>query len=229
MYNDYNPVQERDAGLATYTSKVFGWMFIGLLVTAYCAFSVVGTSFGRALLSPGLMFLFIIVELGLVFGMSFAINKISSTTAAVMFLLYSAVNGFTLSIIFYVYNISIIFKAFTVAAVIFGVMALYGYFTKTDLTSIGKVLIMGVLGLILVSLVNVFLASSMLDTIISYATVFIFVGLTAYDAQKIKAYYEMGAGYEEGLKKGAIISALALYLDFINIFLALLNLFGGRD
>lgn len=230
MYNNNSGIRERDVGLSSYVSRVFGWMFIGLLVTAFFAFSVAGSDFGRSLARSGMMYVLIIVELGLVFGLSFAINKIRSTTATILFLAYSAINGITLSVIFYAYNIGVIFQAFAVAASVFGVMALYGYFTKTDLTHVGSIFIMGVFGVIIASVVNMFLHNSMLDLIISYITVFIFSGLVAYDAQKIKSYYQMGGefGNDEVLKKGAIISALALYLDFINIFLALLNIF-DRD
>ncbi|MGE5474117.1 MAG: Bax inhibitor-1/YccA family protein [Ignavibacteriales bacterium] len=230
MYNNNSGIRERDVGLSSYVSRVFGWMFIGLLVTAFFAFSVAGSDFGRSLARSGMMYVLIIVELGLVFGLSFAINKIRSTTATILFLAYSAINGITLSVIFYAYNIGVIFQAFAVAASVFGVMALYGYFTKTDLTHVGSIFIMGVFGVIIASVVNMFLHNSMLDLIISYITVFIFSGLVAYDAQKIKSYYQMGGEFEndEVLKKGAIISALALYLDFINIFLALLNIF-DRD
>lgn len=231
MYNDYNyGVKEKDFGLSSYMSKVFAWMFIGLLVSAFFAFSIAGTSFGKMLLNPGLMLAFGIADLVLVFALSLLINKMSSTTATLMFLAYSALNGITLSVIFYVYNIGIIFKAFGVAAAVFGIMAVYGYLTKTDLTHVGSIFIMGVVGILIASLINIFVHSSMLDLIISYVTVFIFSGLVAYDAQKIKSYYQMGGelGNDEILRKGAIISALALYLDFINIFLALLRIF-DRD
>lgn len=230
MYNDNYGVSDRDVGLSSYVSRVFGWMFIGLLVTAFFAFSVAGTDFGRSLARSGIMYLLIIVELGLVVAFSFLINKINSITATMMFLAYSAINGITLSVIFFVYSPAIIFKAFAVSAAVFGVMAAYGYFSKTDLTHVGSLFIMGVVGIIIASLINMFFRSSMLDLIISYVTVFIFSGLVAYDAQKIKSYYEMGGQYgnDELLKKGAIVSALALYLDFINIFLALLRIF-DRD
>lgn len=125
----------------------------------------------------------------------------------------------------------VISQAFLVAAAVFGVMAVYGYVTKTDLTHVGSLFIMGVVGIIIASLVNIFFRSPMVDMVISYIGVFLFLGLTAYDTQKIKSYYSMGAGDYSGelLKKGAIISALALYLDFINIFLFLLRIFGRRD
>ena len=230
MYNNNSGITERDVGLSSYVSRVFGWMFIGLLVTAFFAFSVAGTEFGKSLASPGMMILFIVMELGLGFGLTLFINKISSTTATLMFLAYSALNGITLSVIFYVYNPGVIFKAFAVAAAVFGVMAAYGYFTKADLTHVGSLFIMGVIGILIASLINMFLRSSMFDLIISYVTVFIFSGLVAYDAQKIKSYYQTGGEYgnDEFMKKSAIISALALYLDFINIFLALLRIF-DRD
>lgn len=230
MYNNDSGIRERDVGLSSYVSRVFGWMFIGLLVTAFFAFSVAGTDFGRNLAKSGMMFALIIIELGLVFVLTLAINKMRSSTATLLFLAYSAINGITLSLIFYVYNIGVIFQAFAVAASVFGVMAVYGYFTKTDLTHVRSLFMMGIIGLIIASLVNMFLHNSLFDLIIAYITVFIFSGLVAYDAQKIKGYYQMGGefGNDEFLKKGAIISALALYLDFINIFLALLRIF-DRD
>ncbi|MGE5329675.1 MAG: Bax inhibitor-1/YccA family protein [Deltaproteobacteria bacterium] len=230
MYNDNSGIRERDVGLSSYVSRVFGWMFIGLLVTAFFAFSVAGTDFGKSLINPGMMILFIVIELGLIFALSFLINRISSTTATLMFLAYSAVNGITLSTIFYVYDIGVIFKAFGVAAAVFGVMALYGNITKNDLTNVGSIFFMGVIGILIASVINMFFRSPMVDLIISYVTVFIFSGLVAYDAQKIKSYYQAGGEYgsDELIKKGAIISALALYLDFINIFIALLRIF-DRD
>jgi len=230
MYNNNSGIRERDVGLSSYVSKVFGWMFIGLLVTAFFAFSVAGTEFGKSLLSPGMMIFFIVIEFGLIIGLSFCINRISSTTATLMFLAYSAINGITLSAIFYIYNIGVIFQAFVVAAAVFGVMALYGYFTKNDLTYIGNIFVMGVFGVLIASVVNMFLHNSIFDLIISYVIVFLFSGLVAHDAQKIKDYYQMGGEYgsDEFLKKGAIVSALALYIDFINIFVALLRIF-DRD
>jgi hypothetical protein len=166
-----------------------------------------------------------------VFYLSARIEKMTSATATGVFLLYSAINGLTLSAIFFAYNIGVISQAFLVAAAVFGVMSVYGYVTKTDLTHVGSLFIMGVVGIIIASLINMFFRSSMVNILISYIGVFLFLGLTAYDTQRIKSYYYMGEGDSSGeiLKKGAIISALALYLDFINIFIFLLRIFRGRD
>lgn len=171
----------------------------------------------------------LIAELGLVFYMSARINRISFTTATILFIVYSILNGVTMSMLFLIYTMSSIATTFFVTAGTFGAMALFGYATKKDLTRIGNLCIMGVIGLIIASLVNMFLHNSMMDLIISYVGVLLFVGLTAYDSQKIK---QMLSGEDievnETTQKIALMGALTLYLDFINLFLYLLRILGDR-
>ena len=174
------------------------------------------------------MILLIILELGLVIGISAGINKLSSTAASGLFFLYSALNGVTLSLVFLVYTQESITTTFLITAGTFGAMSFYGFVTKKDLTSIGNLAFMALIGIIIASIVNMFFASSMLYTIISYGGVLIFVALTAYDTQKLK---KMGQKLEAGSeteRKTAILGALRLYLDFINLFLFLLRIFGRR-
>ncbi|MBR5689423.1 MAG: Bax inhibitor-1/YccA family protein, partial [Prevotella sp.] len=162
----------------------------------------------------------------LVFWVSARIEKLSLTTATLMFILYSVLNGATLATIFLAYSPEIITKTFFVTAGTFGAMAVYGYFTKSDLSSWGKLLIMAVIGLIIAGVVNMFLKSSMMDLVVSVLGVLIFVGLTAYDSQKIKRMLAMQTDMGETAQKVALMGALSLYLDFINLFLYLLRLFG---
>lgn len=213
-----------------FITKVYGWMCAALLTTALVSYYTVSSPqlmqmiFQNQLLFIGL----IIAELGLVIALSAAINRLSSAAATAMFFLYSALTGITLSVIFIAYTAESITTTFLVTAGTFGTMSIYGYTTKRDLTSWGNLLFMGLIGIIIASVVNMFFASTLLYTLITYAGVLIFVGLTAYDTQKIK---HMGALLEDGSeiqRKGAIIGALRLYLDFINLFLMLLRLFGRR-
>ena len=172
----------------------------------------------------------IIAELALVIGLSTAINKLSLTTATLLFILYSVINGATLSSIFIVYDISTIGNVFFITAGTFGAMALYGYTTKKDLSGLGKLLFMGLIGIIIATLVNVFLVKSAgFDLLLSYAGVLIFVGLTAYDSQKIKEMCSSIEYADASAQKLSLLGALTLYLDFINLFLYLLRIFGRRD
>lgn len=213
-----------------FVTKVYGWMFAALLATALVAYytasspEIIRTVLGNQLLFFGL----IIAELGLVIALSSAINRLSGTAATAMFFIYAALTGITLSVVFIAYTAESLTTTFLITAGTFGGMSFYGYVTKRDLTSWGNLLFMGLLGIIIASVVNIFVASTMLYTIVTYAGVLIFVGLTAYDTQKIK---QMGANFKEGSEaeqKGSIIGALRLYLDFINLFLMLLRLFGRR-
>lgn len=215
---------------ATFINKVYAWMCLALTVTGFIAFrtaqseALLGLIFGNSIILIGL----IIFELGIVFWMSKNITNISSNMAIGLFMLYSALNGLTLSAILLVYTASSIASTFFITAGTFGAMSIYGYFTKKDLTSWGNLLFMALIGLIVASVVNIFWASSTMYWIITYAGVLIFVGLTAYDTQKIKNMsLELDAESEEG-RKGAIMGALALYLDFINLFILLLRIFGDR-
>ena len=207
---------------------VYGKMFLGLLVTAVVSFftasseALVSLIFGSKVMFFGL----IIAEFALVFGISAAINKLSSSTATLLFYLYAVVNGLTLSVIFLAYSMNAITLTFAVTSLTFGAMSLFGYVTKSDLSKVGSILFMGLIGLIIASVVNIFLASSMLDFVISIVGVLIFTGLTAWDTQKIKAMAAMTDPSQAG--KVATLGALSLYLDFINLFLYLLRLFGGN-
>ena len=171
----------------------------------------------------------IIAEFGLVIAISAAINKLSLTTATLLFILYSVINGATLSFIFAVYTMSSIASVFFITAGTFAVMAVVGYTTKKDLTSMGKILLMALIGIIIATVVNIFLKSTGLEMIVSYLGVLIFVGLTAYDSQKIKLMLQTAPDAGEGAQKLALLGALSLYLDFVNLFIYLLRIFGRRE
>jgi len=210
--------------------KVHGWMTAGLALTAIVAALTLSSPqfmnliFGNKLIFYGLIF----GELGLVIALSAAINKISSTTATLLFLGYSALNGVTFASIFLLYTSSSIASTFFVAAGTFAAMSIFGTVTKRDLTSWGSFFFMGLVGIIIASVVNIFLQNEMIYWIISYVGVFVFVGLTAYDTQKLKRIGEAGFDNEESRKKASILGALTLYLDFINLFLMLLRVMGNR-
>jgi uncharacterized protein len=214
----------------SFVQRVFAWMAIGLTITGAIA-AVIGTSVDETWWDEHGMLLFglIILELAVVFGLIFAINKINSTLAIAAFFFYSALNGVTLSIIFAVYTTASIAGTFFVTAGMFGAMAAIGWITKRDLSKLGSILIMALIGIILASIVNIFLKNEAIYWVITYAGVAIFCGLTAYDMQKIKRLQEAGAdAYSEQGKKAAVMGALTLYLDFINLFLFLLRIFGRR-
>lgn len=211
--------------------KVYVWMTLALVITGFTAYGV-ATSPGVLQLIFGNQILFwgmIIAELALVIGVSAAINRLSLTTATLMFILYSVINGALFSSIFLIYTASSIATVFFITAGTFGVMALIGYTTKTDLTSIGKYLFMALIGLIIATHVNMFIKSEGFTYILSYIGVLIFVGLTAYDSQKIKQMLLQAPDAGEGAQKLALLGALTLYLDFINLFIYLLRIFGRRE
>jgi FtsH-binding integral membrane protein len=210
--------------------RVYNWMAMGLAITGLTAFAVSSSEtliqliFGNPVLFWGLF----IVEFLMVLGLSAAINKIHSLVAIALFFVYAFINGITLSFIFLLYTSASIYSTFLICAMMFASVSILGYITKMDLSKMGSFLFMALIGLIIASVVNIFLENSTLYWIISYAGVLIFVGLTAYDTQKIKQMaYSMEAGSEQG-KKGAIMGALTLYLDFINMFLFLLRIMGNR-
>lgn len=211
----------------SFIRTAYGWMFGGLLLTAAAAFWVTASPNMQALvLGNRAIFLgLIIAELVLVAVLSFRVNRMSPGAAASMFLVYSLLNGLTLSMIFFLYSGQAIFQAFVVAAGMFGAMSVYGLVTRRDLSSWGSFFFMGLIGIILASVLNIFIKSSALGFAVSLVGVFVFVGLTAYDTQKLKAY-AMVEGPQ--VTNYAVIGALALYLDFINLFLMLLRLIGGR-
>ncbi len=236
--NNFNYVQSREEITAiskTFMSSVFSWMFAALAIT-----SVVAFYFGNSvdlitlLVDPmvgkmtGLGYLVMFAPLAFVLVMSFGFNKLSYPVLLFIFLLFSAVMGMSLSFIFLAYTASSIFGTFVAASGMFGVMAIVGYTTKTDLTKFGSIMMMGLVGIIIASLINMFMHCSQMDYIISFVGVLVFTGLTAYDVQKLK---NIGAGIQFGTaaaSKLVIMGALNLYLDFINLFLMLLRLFGNR-
>lgn len=210
--------------------KVYLWMTLALVITGFTAFGIASNpGIAYAIVTNRLLFWgLVIAEFGLVIGISGAINKLSAVTATLLFVLYSIVNGATLSVIFMAYTMSSIASVFFITAGLFGVMAFIGYTTKTDLTSIGKILFMALIGIIFATIVNLFVGSSMLNMIVSYIGVVIFTGLTAYDSQKIKNMLYNADSMDEGMQKIALLGSLTLYLDFINLFLMLLRIFGGN-
>lgn len=219
------------AAQSTLLRSVYVWMTLALVITGFVSmyvaqsYQLVSFIFGNRLALWGML----IAELAVVFYLSARINSISFTKATVMFIIYSILNGATLASIFLVYTMSSIASTFFVAAGTFGVMALYGYITKSDLTRIGNICLMALIGLIIATLVSLFWQNSMLQMIITYAGVILFVGLTAYDSQKIKRLLTAdGIEVTEETQKIALLGALTLYLDFINLFLYLLRLLGDR-
>ncbi len=212
--------------------SVYNWMTLGLFVSGLTAYFVAASPAIQEMIfgNSFTVWILFLIELGLVFTISGAIRRLTSGTAATLFLLFSFINGLTLSSIFLIYTMTSIAATFFVTALTFGVTSFYGYITKTDLTSIGKYLFMALIGLIIASVVNIFMHSSGLNWIISYAGIIIFVGLTAWDTQKIKRMGEqMLDRNDENFKKLAVLGSLTLYLDFINLFLFMLNFMGRRD
>ena len=210
--------------------RVYNWMVLGLVLTALVALytasnpALLGFIFGNSLLFFGL----IIGQLGLVIVLSAAINRLQASTATLLFFLYAALTGLTLSVIFLAYTRASIASTFFVTAGTFAVMSFYGYTTKRDLTSWGSFLFMGLIGIILASVVNIFLHSEIIYWVVTYAGILIFVGLTAYDTQTLKEMARAGFADEEVERKSAVMGALRLYLDFINLFLLLLRVMGSR-
>jgi uncharacterized protein len=218
----------------SFIRSVYNWMAIGLGLTALVAFYVSGSeSLMRLIFSNPLIFFgLMIAELALVFSISARVHKMQASTATGLFVLYAALNGVTLSFIFIAYTSSSIASTFVVCALTFLVCSIYGMTTKKDLTSLGGFMFMGLIGIIIASLVNLFIKSSAMAMIISYVGVLVFVGLTAYDTQKLKTMaLTQPADIEAAVvRKGAILGALTLYLDFINLFLMLLRIMGSsRD
>ena len=210
--------------------KVYLWMTLALVITGFTAYYVATSeTLMMALFTNQILFWGLVIgELVLVFSLSAAINRLSLTTATLMFVLYSVINGATMSFIFLAYTASSITNVFLITAGTFAVMAVFGYFTKTDLTSWGKILMMALIGIIIATIVNIFTKSEGLAMILNYLGVLVFVGLTAYDSQKIKQMLLQATDVDEGTKKIALLGALTLYLDFVNLFLYLLRIFGRR-
>jgi FtsH-binding integral membrane protein len=219
-------VAREDSG---FLQRVFLWMFVGLAITGGVA-AAIGSS--DQLLtditeSPGIIIGVIVVQLAIVFGISFAINRISVGLATLLFLIYSATVGITFAFIFELYTTQSIFTTFLITAGMFGALAVWGAITDADLSKVGSIAFMALIGLILATIVNIFWANSTLYWITTYAGVAIFAALTAYDMQKLKQIGQQGlTGEAEG--RAAILGALTLYLDFINLFLFLLRIFGQQ-
>ena len=211
--------------------KVYLWMTLALMITGITAAGVANSPNILALIysSQVVMWGIIIAEFGLVIYISARLEKLSLSTATTLFALYSILNGVMLSSIFLLYSTAIISKVFFITAGTFGVTALYGYATKKDLSSLGNILFMALIGLVIATIVNVFMKRAMFDLILSYIGVIIFVGLTAWDSQKIKHMMMVQQDADESAQKLALIGALSLYLDFINLFLYLLRIFGRSN
>ncbi|MGL9774048.1 MAG: Bax inhibitor-1/YccA family protein [Sodalis sp. (in: enterobacteria)] len=224
-------VERANSAVQPFMAQVYGWMTCGLLLTAFVAWYAARTpALLQFIFSSQLTFFgLIIAQLALVFVISGMVNRLSGAVATSLFMFYSALTGLTLASIFIVYTASSIASTFVVSAGMFGAMTLYGYTTKRDLSSFGNLLFMALIGIVLASLANIWLKSSALMWAVTYIGVVVFVGLTAYDTQKLK---NMGAQLsldnKDQFRKYSIVGALSLYLDFINLFLMLLRIFGNR-
>jgi FtsH-binding integral membrane protein len=239
-----------DAGLRSYMLRIYNYMTIGLAITGFAALGVYMaavttdqagavarfgnaylTQFGYAMYVSPLKWLFILAPLAMVFAISFGINRLKPATAQLLFWAFAALMGISLSSIFLVYTHTSIVRVFFITSATFGALSLYGYTTKRDLTGMGSFLIMGLFGIVIASLVNIFLGSSMLQFIVSVVGVLVFAGLTAWDTQRLKNEYIYGYASEGGdvAERAAITGALSLYLNFINLFTLLLQLLGQRD
>lgn len=209
---------------------VYGWMALALSITAAISYyiSTNPAIYSYLFSSPGLPMLLFIAQLGLVIALSAMINRLSYTAAVVLFILYAAMLGITLSTIFFVYTSGSIYATFFVTAGTFGIMAVYGFVTKTDLTAIGSFCLMALLGLIVGSLVNMFLQNQVMDYVLSAVGVLLFTALTAYDMQKIKQLAYNDTSDENTRSKLALLGALTLYLDFVNLFLYMLKFMGKK-
>lgn len=232
-YDSYSRNRELEmaAAFPVLMRKVYTWMTLALLITGFTAYAVahspalLNVIFGNSFM----IWVLFGAELLLVIGLSGAINRLSLPVATGMFVLYSVINGAVFSTIFFAYSLGSISKVFFITAATFGAMSLFGYFTKSDLSSWGRILFMALIGVIIATIVNIFMKSGALDTIISYIGVLIFIGLTAYDTQKIKQMFLTAPDAGEAMQKYALLGALSLYLDFINLFIYLLRIFGRRD
>lgn len=225
----YVEAVEKSEAVQSFFSQVYGWMFFGLFTTGIFAYY---TAHSEALMniifgSKYVFFGLLIAELLLVVGISGMIDSIGATTASFMFFVYSALNGLTLASIFLLYTYESIAMVFFISGGTFGAMSLYGYFTKSDLTKMGNIMMMGLIGLIIASIVNIFWNNPTLMWITTYLGVLIFVGLTAYDTQKLKRIATQ-VSEENTVRKLAVLGALDLYLDFVNLFLYFLRIFGRR-
>jgi uncharacterized protein len=216
-----------DEGLRAHMQRVYGYMAGGLALTGVVAYAAAASGFYQSIADTGLIWIVMLAPLGFVLALSFGVELMSAGTATVLFWIYAAVMGLSLGGIFLVFTGASIARVFFITAATYGAMSLYGYTTRTDLSGFGSFLLMGLIGIVLASLVNIFVGSSALHFVISIIGVIVFVGLTAYDTQRIKEMYLESDSAEIASKK-AVLGALALYLDFINLFMLLLQLFGQR-
>ncbi len=230
-----SPAQTREVvhegAYAKLMRNVYIWMALALVVTGMAGYYVATSPTALNLIMGNTLvfWLLAIAELGIVFVLSAMIERLSFTTAAIMFVVYSLLNGVLLSSIFLVYTMESITSVFFITAGTFGAMAVVGSFIKKDLSSMGRIFIMALIGIIIASIVNMFMHNDTLTTILNYLGVLIFVGLTAWDAQRIKLMLQQhGTDVNEGTMKIALLGSLSLYLDFINLFLYLLRIFGSR-
>lgn len=223
-------LEQVKAEQANFNSKVFGWMSLALIITGLVAMWIASSpELVNLIIGNNFIFYGILIgELVCVAYLSAVVHKISAQAAVIIFLAYAALNGLTFSMIFLVFTSESIASTFLITAGTFGAMSIYGYFTKSDLTKIGNLAIMGLFGIIIASIVNMFLGSETFYWITTYVGILIFVALTAYDTQKIKEMNVIGNEGTEADKKEAIMGALTLYLDFINIFLYFLRIFGKK-
>jgi FtsH-binding integral membrane protein len=216
-----------NAGLRAYMQRVYGCMAGGLALTGIVAYAAASSGFYQTFAGTPLIWIVMLAPLGFVLILSFGIQRMSAAAATVLFWIYAAVMGLSLGSIFLVFTGTSIARVFFITAATYGAMSLYGYTTRTDLSSFGIFLLMGLIGIVIASIVNIFVGSSALQFAISVIGVIIFTGLTAYDTQRIKEMY-LDSDTDEVEGKKAILGALALYLDFINLFMLLLQLFGQR-
>jgi FtsH-binding integral membrane protein len=216
-----------DAGLRDYMQRVYGYMAGGLALTGLVAYAGAASGFYRSIAETGLIWIVMLAPLAFVLVLSFGIQRMSAGTAMLLFWIYAAVMGLSLGSIFLVYTGTSIARVFFITAATYGAMSLYGYTTRSDLSGFGSFLLMGLIGIVIASLVNIFIGSSALQLAISIIGVIVFVGLTAYDTQRIKEMY-LESDTSEIAGKKAVLGALALYLDFINLFMMLLQLLGQR-
>ena len=218
---------EIDAGLHAHMQRVYSYMAGGLALTGVVAYAAAASGVYQSIASTPLIWLVMLAPLGFVLALSFGVQRMSAATATLLFWIYAAVMGLSLGSVFLVFTGTSIARVFFIPAATYGAMSLYGYTTRTDLSGFGSFLLMGLIGIVIASLVNIFVGSSALQFVISIVGVILFVGLTAYDTQRIKEMYlESDTGQIAGKK--AVLGALALYLDFINLFMMLLQLFGQR-
>lgn len=216
-----------DVGLRAYMQRVYGYMAGGLVLTGIVAYAAVVSGLYQAIAGTLLIYVVIFAPLAFVLALSFGVERMSAATARTLFWVYAAVMGLSLGGIFLVYTGTSIARVFFITAATFGAMSLWGYTTRTDLSGFGSFLMMGLIGIIIASVVNIFLGSNTLQFVVSIIGVIVFVGLTAYDTQRIKLMYLQSDATEVAEKK-AVLGALALYLDFINLFMMLMQLFGQR-